>query len=235
MVKIAIVEDSPSDSKTLIRYVKEYSRSINVEVNISAFDNAVKFLDKYTPEFDIVFMDIEMPYMNGMEASKKLRELDQKVILIFVTNLAKYAIKGYEVQAFDFVVKPITYHDFTLKFRRAVNAIDTSLDKEFSIKTRKGMTRVSVADVTYVEVFGNNLIYHTKNEVLQTQGHLSQIEDTLLNFGFFQCNRCYFVNLRYVTSIKDSFAIVNGEELQISRRRKQEFLSALMEFLGGGK
>ena len=99
MVKIAIVEDSPSDSKTLIRYVKEYSRSINVEVNISAFDNAVKFLDKYTPEFDIVFMDIEMPYMNGMEASKKLRELDQKVILIFVTNLAKYAIKGYEVQA----------------------------------------------------------------------------------------------------------------------------------------
>ena len=123
MVRIAIVEDTQTDSKTLMRYVKEYTRLVNVEVEISVFDNAVKFLDKYTPKFDIVFMDIEMPYINGMEASKKLRELDQKVILIFVTNLAKYAIKGYEVQAFDFVVKPITYHDFTLKFVKSNDRI----------------------------------------------------------------------------------------------------------------
>lgn len=235
MVRIAIVEDTLVDAEKLKSYVNESAQSLGEEVQVVHFSSAITFLDKYSADYDIVFMDIDMPNMNGMDASEKLREIDERVVLIFVTNLAKYAIKGYKVQAFDFVVKPVTYHDFNLKFRRAIKAIDRTRDTIINVKVKNGLARLSVADVIYVEVFGNELIYHTKTENYKTVGHLSQVQDVLTEADFFQCNRCYMINLHYVTSVKDFSVIVNGEELQISRRRKREFMAALTRFFSRGK
>lgn len=78
------------------------------------------FLTNYQPRFDIIFMDIEMPYINGLESAEKLRQSDKGTLLIFTTNLGHVAAKGYEVEAFDFVVKPLHYESLYLKLNRAV-------------------------------------------------------------------------------------------------------------------
>ena len=105
MVNIAVVEDNEREREILTEYLKRFSPQFAIEV----FSSAVIFLTDYTPKYDIVFMDIDMPCLDGMSAAAKMRKLDDRTCLIFVTNLAKYAIKGYEVQAFDFMVKPLTY------------------------------------------------------------------------------------------------------------------------------
>src|SRR5699024_1579554 len=97
-----------------------YAEEKGLNIVIDTYQNAVVFLTNYQARFDVIFMDIEMPYINGMEGACKLREIDKATLLIFTTNLGHMAVKGYEVEAFDFVVKPLHYESLRLKLNRAV-------------------------------------------------------------------------------------------------------------------
>ena len=110
MLRIAIVEDDEKYADLLQEYLKKYGEERSEEFCCVMHKNAVVFLNNYKANYDIVFMDIDLPHMNGMTASQKLREVDKQVVLVFVTNLAQMAIKGYEVNAYDFIVKPVSYY-----------------------------------------------------------------------------------------------------------------------------
>ena len=123
MVNIAIVEDDAQQAVQLETALKRYSEEFRTPLKTAVFYNAMSFLGKYTAEYDIIFMDILMPMMNGMDAARILREKDEKVMVIFVTNMQQYAIQGYEVGAFDFILKPVSYPEFKLKFTRALSKL----------------------------------------------------------------------------------------------------------------
>jgi DNA-binding LytR/AlgR family response regulator len=91
----------------LSTYVSEYLNLIGEKFTLSLYERGLNFLDDFKKLFNVVFLDIEMPVMNGLEVSKKLRELDANVSIIFVTNFGSLAINGYDVQALDFLVKPV--------------------------------------------------------------------------------------------------------------------------------
>lgn len=118
MINVAIVEDEDCAANNLSEYLNTFGRQNNTEIKAERFRDAISLLTGYSGKFDIVFMDIELPEMNGMDAAKKLREIDMSVTLVFVTNMAQYAVKGYEVGAVDYIVKPVSYYDFSLKLRR---------------------------------------------------------------------------------------------------------------------
>ena len=118
-MNIAIVEDDGKEAEALLSYIKKYGEKSGTSFDVKIFSDAENFLESYKQGLDIVFMDIELPGMNGMDASKRLRALDRSVTLIFVTNMARFAVNGYEVGAFDFIVKPVTYGSFEIKFRYA--------------------------------------------------------------------------------------------------------------------
>ena len=120
MIRIALVEDEENNVKEINSYLKRYSKEYNVEIQISNFGYANLFLSQYNNNFDIVLMDIGLSDIDGMTAIRKLREIDNNVLVIFVTNLAQYAVNGYEVDAFDFLVKPVSYYNLVLKINRAL-------------------------------------------------------------------------------------------------------------------
>ena len=115
MKHIAVVEDDSSASQQIQNYLSLYQKENEQEFSVTVFADGLSILEDYHPIWDIILMDIEMPLMDGMTAAKCIRELDQSVIIIFITNMAKYAIKGYEVGALDFVLKPVSYFAFSLK------------------------------------------------------------------------------------------------------------------------
>lgn len=120
MLHVSIVEDDPSSAKLLGRYVKKYFEETGGEYKLSYFTDGLQFIADYSGNCDIVFMDIEMPRLDGMATARRLRAIDQTVSLIFVTNMAKYALKGYEVDALDFMLKPVEYFNFCLKMEKAI-------------------------------------------------------------------------------------------------------------------
>ena len=112
MINVAIVDDDEKVADMLRSYLERFSKENDIEFQAESFGCAVDFLSAFTDRYDIVFLDIELPDMNGIDAARKMREIDGTVALIFVTNMRQYAINGYEVNADDFIVKPVPYFDF---------------------------------------------------------------------------------------------------------------------------
>ena len=124
MIRIALIEDESEAKDLFMTNLDRYSKEHGVEFTVAHFCNAMTFLESYKPVYDIVFMDIKMPDMNGLDAAHRLRQLDPSVILIFLTNLSQYAVRGYEVNALDFIVKPISYYVLVLKLERALHRLE---------------------------------------------------------------------------------------------------------------
>ena len=137
MLKIAVVEDEPAASKEIAGFLARFASEKKIELSTAAYDNPVMFLEKYRGEYDAVFMDIMMPMMNGMECAKQLRTMDENVLLCFVTSMAQYAIHGYEVGAFDFILKPVRYAEFAMKLEQIQRALTKRTEATVLISSTK--------------------------------------------------------------------------------------------------
>lgn len=232
--RVAVVEDSPEEAETLRRHFARYTEERGAPFHVTYFTSGEDFLSKYRPIYDLVLMDIGLPKMTGMEAAARLRELDKSVTLIFVTNMAQFAVKGYEVDAFDFVVKPVSYSNFALKLQRALNKLNSRRDTEVVISLSDQILRLSASRIKYIEISGHNMVYHTTDGPIRAYGNLKDAEAALSSPMFIRCNSCYLVNLNYVQAVRGYTAVVDGDELQISRPRRKAFIQALNDYLGGG-
>ncbi len=230
---IALVEDDDREANIIFNHFSHLSSSGEDTFEVKWFKTGGEFLSAYQPSFDIVLMDINLGDLNGMEVAKCLRKIDQKVILIFVTSLAQYAVKGYEVDALDFIVKPVIYSAFKTKIARAVSMCMRYQERELLLNISDGMYRTSASRIKYIEISSHSLILHTTEGTLNSYGSLKQLEEQLDSRQFVRCNRCYLVNLAFVRAIRGSNVLVDDEELQISRPRHNPFIQALNAYLGG--
>ncbi len=228
MIKVAIVEDNGQDAAVLTEYLDRYAAETGEEVQIRTFSSGFLFLDKYVSAYDVVFMDIEMPAPDGMATARKLREFDGNIFIIFVTNIAKYAICGYEVNALDYFLKPCRYADLFMRMER-IRAAKRKEDLVVTVPFRGGVKCFRGDDIIYIESFSHTITFHTKEGVYDYRGmSMKELDEKFSPFGFFRSNTSYIVNLKYCTEINGSVVTVGGEELQISRARKKEFVQALM-------
>lgn len=231
---IAIVEDSPPEVEKLKEYIARYSEENKIELKVTHFESGILFLEKYNPVYDIILLDIGLPEMNGMETAERLREIDKSTTIIFVTNMAQFAVRGYEVDAFDFVVKPVSYSNFVLKLKRALNKLSSRGEQEVVITSGGNIYRLPSSQIKHIEISGHNLSYYTNYGVLESYGNLKEVESKLGSKMFVRCNSCYLVNLNYVRAVEGYSVLVGDKQLQISRPKRKAFMQALNDFLGGG-
>ena len=233
MLRIAIVEDEEQVALTIKSYLNEFFSSINIDFACMHFDSAIKFLDRYAFDYDLVLMDINLPTLDGMSAVKELRQKDREVKIIFVTSLAQYVIKGYEVNAFDFILKPVNYYSFAIKLKRFMETYETK-ENHILIKVKNELIKINISDIKYFEVINHKLIIHTINQNYEIYDNLNKYLNMLANESFALCNRCYLVNLKYVNKVNKDFVLVGNDNLIVSRRKYNDFLDALNKYLANG-
>lgn len=233
MIRIAIAEDEPHCAQQLREYLRAFGQEYHQELEVTVFPNGVALLEDYRCQYDLLLLDIEMPQLDGMTTAQRIRRRDPAVIILFITNMAQYAIRGYEVDALDYILKPVGYFSFSQRLNRAIGRIK-SRSKHFLVLSVKGGTKKLDADtIYYVESQGHNLIFHTAGGRFTASGTLKDIEEKLSRHHFFRCNKGYLVSLQHVEGIQDGCAIIHGEHLLISRARKNEFMEALTNFMSG--
>ncbi|MBR2046069.1 MAG: response regulator transcription factor [Agathobacter sp.] len=232
MIKIAIVEDEHAYAMQLQDYLHQYEKEAGEVFEISLFSDGDEIVNKYRPIYDIILMDVEMKFMDGMSAAEEIRKVDTEVVIMFITNMPQYAIRGYAVDALDYVLKPVSYFAFSQKLTRAISRMKKRETKTLSISIKGGTVRLDVANIMYIESQGHTLIFHTAGANYETSGTMKDMEKELSNYDFFRGNKGYLINLAHVDSIKDGCAVVRGEQLLLSRARKKEFMETLTRYWG---
>lgn len=233
MYHVAIVEDEVSFATQLQEYLKQYEEENDVRFKVSVFGDGAEILEDYQPLYDIILLDIEMPKVNGMKAAEEIRAQDAGVTLMFITNMANYAIRGYEVGALDFVMKPINYYTFSMKMTRVLKRTKQKAQQDILLTLPDGVKKLNVQQIYYVEVQNRMLYYHTDEGVFVMRGTMQSVEQLLAPYAFAKCNHWYIVNLKHVSEVKKSTAVVAGNELEVSRRNRTAFLKALTDYVGG--
>ena len=232
MIKVAIVEDISEDSRILQEYLHQYEKENGETFEINVFSDGDEIVDKYKPVYDLIFMDIEMKFMNGMSAAEEIRKIDTEVVIMFVTNTPQYAVRGYEVEAFDYILKPVSYFAFSQRLSRAIARMKKRESKLLAINLKGGVFRLEVSDIFYIESRGHDIIYYTASGEYVTSGTMREIEEKMLPMNFFRGNKGYLINLAHVDGVKDNCAIVKDKLLPLSRGRRKEFMESLAAYWG---
>ncbi len=225
MFRIAIVEYHEQDAKRRQTPLERYAQEANVPLDCVHWSSPIAFLEGHRNQYDIIFMDIDMPLMDGMTAARKLREKDQMAVLVFLTSLSQYGVEGYEVDAVDFILKPLTYAALTLKLPRILKRC-MGAGQEVVIQNGGSTTRLMSSEVTYVEIYDHHIQFMTTRGVVRAYGTLKEIEKNLPDV-FFRLNKQTIVNLQYVSRVDGQESWVADRAFAISRNRRKDFLAAL--------
>lgn len=228
MIKLAICDDEAfmldDFSTRLSKYMKE--NGINYQIN--CFTNGKKILEA-NKIFDIIFLDIQMEELDGMETARQLRESGFGGIIIFITILKENVFDAFEVQAYDYLVKPLEDFRFYRTLDRALRFLEKETSKNIIIQKNNICKLIPFSQIIYCEVYGRKIYIHRQsNETIDYYNKLNDLEKCIDN-RFFRCHRSYLVNLDYVCGYSGGIIILSdGSKVPVSRLRKQEFIKVLL-------
>ena len=231
MLLIAIVDDDPKDASQLKDCVEAYCRKNSLAALVHTYRDGLDFI-RGAETHDIIFLDIQMGKLDGLETARLLRKINQESILIFVTNMAQFAIKGYEVDALDFIIKPASLASIVYVMDKAMKRLDGNTRAMFSLKTADGAVSLSANDIAYVEVFDHNLVYHTTRGEYTVRGRLSDVSEKLDQEKFVMCNRSFIVNLRHVSNVTADYLLIGDTRISVSKSHRKELMKRFSSFLG---
>lgn len=231
MITIAVCDDEKYLTDQIRKLVSDFFRGKNMEASVVCFSNGEDLL-KYDKSIDILFLDIQMNGMDGMEAAKELRSRNFGGYIIFITILKEMVFQSFEVQAYDYLVKPIEEK----KFKRTMERLFASMKNvnEEKLLVQKGYERsiISFDDIVFCEIIDRKVYLHLASaEVVDFYDRIENLE-ARLDSRFFRCHRSYLINLKYLKSYKNGVAYMeNGKEIPISRLRGKAFSEVVLQYM----
>ena len=232
-IRIAVVEDSADDLSNCLSLLNRYSKEKNISFDIQTFASGDAFLMRFKSQYDFIILDINLSAMNGIDVARNIREKDEEVIIMFTTNLAKYATNGYEVDAIDFVLKPLSYASFYLRLERVMKKLGKKNDNFIVVPNEGGFNKIETNNILYVEVISHDIIFHLKdNQEITTTGTLKKFEEQLRKQWFIRCNSCYLVNAHNIKRVeKLDIQLANDEVIAISHPKKKGFMESFKKYI----
>lgn len=233
---IAVVENDKIQSDFLINCIRKSAENLNISVKIKSYEDGLDIVEDMRILFDIIYFDIEMKFLDGITSAKRIRERDGDVLIVFVTNHIQYAIEGYEVNASDFLLKPVKYLSFLEHFKKTIKKVSSDDEPKLVIKSSNVLRSIKYADIYFLESEGHYIHIHTVNETIVVKETMKNMETKLIlenqKNDFSRSNNCYIVNLAHVMSVNKDTLTIGSHELKISRPRRKQFMEALVNYMG---
>lgn len=233
MIRLALVEDDSVYRSRLREYIEKYSAASGEKFAVTEFSDGDEIALGYKAVYDIILMDIEMKFMDGMMAAEEIRKVDTEVIIIFITNSPQYAIKGYAVDALDYVLKPVSYYAFSQRLSRAIERVARRARHYLQINAHGTAHKLDTSSIYWVESNAHDLVYHTVEGELTAPGSMTELEQKLAQDSYFRVNKGCLVNLEHVDQMDGEDAVVHGDRVPLARARRKAFLDALNDYING--
>lgn len=233
MIHIAICDDEKDFVAHLNQLLDQYAAETGWNIKVTAYYDGMELIEKYDPTIDLIFLDIQMRLVNGLRAAERIRQMNERVSIIFLTTLTQYGLEGYKYQAANYIIKP-------LKYVRLKSELDEWLKKHrkddspsIVIINDTGKYKIALKSISHIETFNRNLLVHTEQENILCYKSMKEMEQELQEQGFVRCHTSYIVNLYYVKGIKKlNIELITGQTIPISQPKRKAFMERLAEYWG---
>ncbi|OUN24617.1 LytTR family DNA-binding domain-containing protein [Pseudoflavonifractor sp. An85] len=233
MWNVVVCDDEAAVHRQLQSYLDQFAQESGYSFHLAHCHSAEQLLSMVSPHTDLLFLDISMGAMSGMEAAHILRQTYPELCLVFLTSMVQYALEGYQVHAFGFLAKPLTYAQFRLQMADVVRALSAKQSQTISLKIGTEVHNLSPSSILYAEVCNHNVDIHLLDSTLRCYGTITEVEQLLAPHGFSRPHQSYLVNLRRISTITQTDVHMdNGSVLPLSKRKRKEFLQDFTTYLG---
>lgn len=231
MISIAVCDDNTIECLSISNKIHDFLLQTGVEHMILEFFDGSELLESNN-SFDIVFLDIKMKKIDGLQTAELLRKKIKHYILIFVTSYQEYVYQAFDVEAFNYILKPINNHKLARTLERAIAKNANQRDNFIIINKNREIIKINLSDVIYFEIQGRVINVHYHNTTVQYYERLSTLEQKLYGQNFFRCHKSYLINLQYVEKFnKIEIGMDNGDTVLLSKRRYEEFTKKFLSYM----
>ena len=233
---IAICEDNEAEQRRLADATRDWAKARELQIEVISYSTAEQFLFSWLDEaaFDLIFLDIQMGEMSGIELAKNIRKYDKDVQLVFVTSFSQYVLEGYDVNALHYLVKPLSNTKLIPILDKA-HVVWRSLRKDALIVSNdeSGKTKLLFGSILYISMTDHTAKINTDNAVYELRKTAAEFEALLPSY-FMRCHRSYIVNLLKADCVyRDSIRLANGKTLPISRNNSKKVNDAFLRLFMG--
>lgn len=233
MITIAICDDETSVRKDLAGKLEQYAQETGTELRVLQFSAGEELLESYKPEIDLIFLDIEMQVMDGVTAAKKIRGMDERVGIIFLTSYTKYALRGYTVGAMNYIIKPIHYTRLKREMERFWEKRSKEPQEFIAVSNENGKFRVLLKDLKYIETDKGSVVLHTSDKEVPVNKSMKELEQLLPAATFQRCHTSFIVNMDYIDGAKKlEIQLMDKTIIPISQPKRKSFMEALTKYWG---
>lgn len=231
-MRIAVCDDEKYFRYSITEKINEIYKD-DIDMVIRTFEDGLDFLKNYyenTEAYDMIFLDIEMKKINGIDTAKEIRKINKDVAIIFLTSHDEFAKDGYEVNAFRYLSKPMQEE----KLIEAIESIKKKSDsvKKILLSSKGEEILIKVNEIIYIEAQNKDIYIHTVNDIYNEKNNLGYYEGMLKDYGFFRVHRSYLVNFDFVKSYTSKEILLdNGEKVYLSRLKYKSFKEHLYEYI----
>lgn len=205
----------------------------NPKIEIKEFCCGEDIVEEYNSgiKYDVIFLDIEMHEIDGLQTAHLIRKTDDDVIIVFLTNHQQFIKQSFKIEAFDYLVKPFSKIVFDEMFARVLNKYQKQ-HFLITIKMRDSISTIEVKEIVYIECFKHRLTFHLKGEIIECTGKLQEYETTLINHGFLRCHNSILINAAYIKTINDyDITTIFNDKVDMSLRKRQHCLSCYNKYI----
>lgn len=233
MIHVAICDDEQNFVAHLTKLLQRYMEETGMQIRITCFYDGLELLEHYDPSFDLIFLDIQMKLVNGLRTAEKIRQMDQKVGILFLTTLVQYGLEGYKYGAVNYVLKPIQYVRLKGEMDRFLSRYDQNEEESLVVVNDTGRYKIYLRELVYIETCKRNLLFHTEGDEILCYKTMREMEKELAGKGFLRSHASYLVNMAFIKSVKKlDIQMLNGEILPISQPKRKVFMEKLTEYWG---
>ena len=233
-MNIAICDDDKDQVRLLKRYVQEYEQVEYCDV-VDVFSSGEALLENYKKDqaYDIVFLDGEMGGISGVETAEGIRKIDSYVIIVFISGYQKFVAGAFKLNAFQFLIKPVSKQEFHSELDRAFKFYQTN-HHQYKISDKGQLTLVEIKDIIYMEAYNRKITLKTIEKSYILSGKLNDEETKMRMHGFVRVHQGFLVNMEHIKNFqRDSVILKNGEELPTSERRRKQAYDTYTKYLMG--